>query len=79
MSFAGAVILAAYEKKYRIWLYILAFLIALSRIYLGKHFPTDVLFGSVIGYLCGKIALRIHRPLMIRREHQRRKKSKVRI
>ena len=33
--------------------YILAVLIAFSRLYVGVHYPTDVLGGIVIGILCG--------------------------
>jgi len=31
----------------------LAVLMALSRVYAGVHFPTDVAAGALIGYLCG--------------------------
>ena len=33
--------------------YVLAILIALSRLYVGVHYPSDVLGGLVIGVLCG--------------------------
>lgn len=32
-----------------------AFLIAFSRYYLGVHFPTDILGGSILGVLCASI------------------------
>ena len=36
------------------WLpYVLAFLIAFSRLYVGIHYPTDVLCGMLTGSLCG--------------------------
>ncbi len=53
-SFAFAtVILFTAPKKYSVPTLILAFLIALSRIYLGVHYPTDILGGIVIGAICG--------------------------
>lgn len=37
------------------------FLVALSRVYLGAHFPSDVLAGAVIGGLCSVFAWRMGR------------------
>ncbi len=53
-SFASATALYfAVPKKYSVPLLILAALIALSRLYVGVHFPTDVLVGSITGALIG--------------------------
>ena len=35
----------------------IASLVAVSRIYLGLHFPSDVMAGSVIGWLCAAMVL----------------------
>ena len=59
-SFAFAtVILLTAPKKYSIPTLIVATLIALSRIYLGVHYPTDILGGIVIGVICGILAVKL--------------------
>lgn len=45
-------------KKYGVPALVLAVLIALSRLYVGVHFPTDVLAGAAIGVLLSELALR---------------------
>lgn len=59
IGFASASILSANRKKMAILFYILAFLIAFSRIYLGKHYPIDVLVGALIGLVIGFISIKI--------------------
>lgn len=58
-AFAAVVVLSRYFKKYSIEFFILAFLIAFSRMYLCVHYPTDVLAGIILGIISGKIALGI--------------------
>ena len=49
-SFAGIAILNTYIKKLKyLWLF-LAILITFSRLYLGLHYLSDVIAGSIIGY-----------------------------
>lgn len=57
MSFAAAVVLSRTEPKWRRAFYLLAVLISFSRIYLGKHYPLDVLGGALLGWGIGKITL----------------------
>lgn len=46
------------------WLMVLfSLFIAFSRLYLGAHYPTDVLAALVIGYVTAKVALMIGREL----------------
>ena len=47
------------RRPYGRGLLILAGLIALSRLYLGVHYPTDVLAGALIGTLLGVAAARL--------------------
>ena len=48
-SVAGTIFLYGY-RKYGIMALILATAIGFSRLYLGVHYPSDVLFGAVLGF-----------------------------
>ena len=50
-SFVFATVLSYFYDKNRISLYILASTIAFSRVYVGVHYPLDIIFGSIIGYI----------------------------
>lgn len=53
-SFAVATVIAGMTQKcYGYFAIILATLIALSRLYVGVHYPTDVLCGAIDGILIG--------------------------
>ena len=62
-AFAGATMLAAFAPRLRVPLYVLAALIALSRLYNGDHYPTDVLAGAILGTAVGWVAVRLSRRL----------------
>ncbi|MEG0315053.1 MAG: phosphatase PAP2 family protein [Erysipelotrichaceae bacterium] len=48
-SFAAATIIYYYNKRLGIGAYLLACLIAISRVYLGVHYPSDVIIGGLLG------------------------------
>ena len=58
-SFLAAYLLAYYFPQYKVAVFILAALIAFSRIYIGVHYFSDVLVGSILGILFGILALNI--------------------
>ncbi|MBI4067414.1 phosphatase PAP2 family protein, partial [Candidatus Gottesmanbacteria bacterium] len=62
-AFAGAYILSRKHKKGKIFYYLLAMLIAFSRIYLGKHFPIDVVVGSGVGMVIGYISVELSKKI----------------
>ncbi|MBE6855169.1 MAG: phosphatase PAP2 family protein, partial [Ruminococcus sp.] len=55
-----------FDKRWGILAYLLAALIAFSRLYLFVHFPTDVLVGMLLGITIGVLVLRLA-PMLERR------------
>jgi membrane-associated phospholipid phosphatase len=62
-SFAAAVILSAAVPAFAPALLVLAALVAFSRLYVGVHFPLDVLAGAAIGTLVATALLLLARTL----------------
>jgi undecaprenyl-diphosphatase len=58
MSFLAATIISQFHPGYSKYLYGFSFIVALSRIYVGVHFPIDVIGGAIIGIVIGKLTLR---------------------
>lgn len=56
-SFAAATAIYAMNRKWGIVAYVFAVLMGISRLYLGVHFPTDVLTGAVIGIVMARVTL----------------------
>ncbi len=69
-AFAAATSVFLHFKKWGIGLFAVATLIGFSRLYLFMHFPTDVLFGAVLGvafavgayYLVKAVAGKVGKP-----------------
>ena len=55
--FVAATVLMHYEKRLGIPAFVLAILVAFSRLYLYVHFPADVLAGAVLGIGIGLLAV----------------------
>ena len=53
------------RKRWALSLYPVAVIVGLTRVYLGVHFPFDVLFGFSVGLIGGLLAVQIFRLLEI--------------
>lgn len=60
-AFAGAVLISRYYPQGSRGFFALAGLVAFSRIYLGAHYPGDVLSGSVTGAVLARVYARLLR------------------
>lgn len=61
-AFSSAALFSGLYPRFSVLLYSLALLTGFSRIYVGAHFPGDVLFGALIGYASSWLVLRYIRP-----------------
>lgn len=59
VSFEAATALFKDHTVYGFMAYVLAILIAFSRLYLQVHYPSDVLGGAILGFLFGLLGSRI--------------------
>ncbi len=66
-AFAAATVIAAASPRLRVPVLGLATLIAVSRVYLGVHYPSDVLVGAAGGVLTGLLTVDVWRRLAARR------------
>jgi undecaprenyl-diphosphatase len=61
-SFAVATIInltCSHRIRYLSWLFLWAALFSYTRIYLGVHYPTDVVVGALVGVISAWVALKI--------------------
>ena len=56
-NLCGAVILAFFYPRAAGWLFSFAAVVCFSRVYVGVHYPSDVLGGAVVGTVCGLVII----------------------
>ena len=64
-SFESAFAINFYNKKFGKYAFILASVIAFSRLYLYVHYPTDIVFGIILGFLIAVISKKITEKLIV--------------
>lgn len=57
-AFTQAVIYSHHYPRLRVPLFVYAALVGFSRVYLAKHYPSDVLGGAVLGAAVGLVVVR---------------------
>jgi len=68
-AFAAAVTLSFFYRRYSRYFFSTALLVGLSRIFVGVHYPGDVLGGFILGSLCALLLLWLHQKLIHKRIH----------
>ena len=70
-TFGVATFLTPVLKKYRPWtaivLFLWAFISSYSRIYIGYHYPGDILCGAILGTLIGLILWKVFQQTVVRK------------
>ncbi len=57
--FAIAAVVYFYNKKAGLIFFLAAFLISLARVFVGVHWPSDILAGAVVGMISGWLVMKI--------------------
>lgn len=59
-NFAGAFVLSFFLPKAKWGLFVFASVVAFSRVYVGVHYPSDVIGGAILGIACGLIIIALY-------------------
>lgn len=70
VAFAAATTLTMINRRNAYWAYPLAAVISFSRLYLGVHYPLDVLLGALLGILVGILPYKIFKDFKFKRKKQ---------
>ncbi len=75
-AFAGAYVLSLVAAEPAVLWWLLAAAIAYSRVYLGVHYPLDVVAGAIVGAGCGALAVALRLDQWVDRVNERRRRAR---
>ncbi len=58
-AFAGALSLSYTDRRFSVMAFSVAVLVAVSRIYFGVHYPTDIIAGAAVGLCCAYVIWKV--------------------
>lgn len=64
-AFGQAFLFGLAYRNIRVYILSFASLVALSRVFVGVHYPGDILVGAILGFLIGWCWLQLHRLFML--------------
>ncbi len=59
LFFALSAVVYFYNKKAGVFFFIASFLISISRVFVGVHWPSDILAGALVGIFSGWLVIKI--------------------
>lgn len=69
LAFAVSAFVFLYQRTWGLWLWLLSFLVGISRIWMGQHYPSDVLGSAILGNITAfmiNFTEKIWRPFLAR-------------
>ncbi len=60
-TFAAAYVLFTFYREYKYHLFTIASLVAFSRVYVGVHYPVDIIAGTLIGLIMAYFIMQLYK------------------
>ena len=67
LVFAVTVVIATVSRRLALWLFLFSIVVLAARVYVGVHYPADVLGGAALGAAAGWATVRVSRTPVVAR------------